>query len=54
MVTINHNIRIAPIRHIVKDKANPTVHTKSPSVQNVKKFGMNFVQLSSKWLANVF
>lgn len=52
-VTINHNKIIAPTRQIVKDKAYPTVHTKSPSVQNFKKLGMNWAQLSCKWLANV-
>jgi len=39
---------MTPTKHIVHDKANPNSQTISPAVQNLRKFGMNLTQLSSK------
>ena len=36
---------IKPAEHIVNEMANPNVHTIYPELQNVKKFGINFIQL---------
>lgn len=48
MVIIKNNSRRKPAEHIVNERAKPNVHTIYPALQNVKKLGMNFIQLMSK------
>jgi hypothetical protein len=45
MFTIIRSKNKTPNKQMVNDKAKPYSHTKSPSVQNLRKFGINLDQL---------
>ena len=46
IVPMSNNNKTVPAKHIVNDKAQPEVQTRSPVSQNTKKLGIKVVQLS--------